>query len=113
MLRSIPKHFATLQALDRAKRRLTLLLEGETTPHQWPLATDAEIKLGLAVLIAGFAAYVSGMLPVLVPLEVLPRLWTLPVADYVRETGMATGWGAGRRGTEVGAACPRSSRDWG
>jgi len=54
---------------------------------------DWAVKLGLAALIAGFAAYVSGLVPLLVPLEALPRLWTLPVADYVRESGVATGWG--------------------
>ena len=51
------------------------------------------MKLGLVALIAGFGAYLSGVLPVVVPLEALPRLWTLPVADYVRESGMVTGWG--------------------
>ena len=51
------------------------------------------MKAGLAVLIAGFAAYLGGALPVQVPLEELPRLWALPVGDYLRESGMATGWG--------------------
>jgi hypothetical protein len=54
---------------------------------------DWGMKTGLVVLIVGFIAYVSGVLPPLIPLEALPRLWTLPVADYVRESGMATGWG--------------------
>lgn len=43
-LRSVPKTFATLQGMDRAQRRVTLLLEGETTPRSWPLAPDAEVK---------------------------------------------------------------------
>jgi hypothetical protein len=43
-LRSVPKHFATLQHVDRARQRITLLLEGETQPREWPLAPDAEIK---------------------------------------------------------------------
>jgi hypothetical protein len=51
------------------------------------------MKAGLVVLICGFVAYVFGMVPALVPFEALPRLWTLPVADYVRESGMVTGWG--------------------
>jgi hypothetical protein len=44
-LRSVPKHFATLKAMDRAKRRVTLLMEGETEAREWPLAPDAELKI--------------------------------------------------------------------
>lgn len=53
---------------------------------------DWGMKAGLAALIAGFGVYVSGTLPAQVPFEALPRLWTLPVADYVRESGMGAGW---------------------
>ena len=68
---------------------------GNPSPEQLRYARllDWCMKIGLAVLIAGFVVYVSGVLPVLIPFEALPRLWTLPVADYVRESGMATGWG--------------------
>ena len=54
---------------------------------------DYGMKAGLVLLIAGFLAYVSGVLPVQVPVESLPRLWTLPVGDYLRESGMPAGWG--------------------
>jgi len=53
---------------------------------------DWGMKLGLVVLAAGFLAYVSGILPAQVPLADLPRLWSLPAADYLRETGMSGGW---------------------
>lgn len=53
---------------------------------------DFGMKAGLAVLIASFAAYIAGALPAQVPLEALPRLWALPVDDYLRESGMPTGW---------------------
>jgi hypothetical protein len=53
---------------------------------------DYGMQAGLAVLIAGFAAYLGGVLPLQVPLEDLPRLWALPVGDYLRESGMAAGW---------------------
>lgn len=43
-LRSVPKHFATLQGMDRAKHRVTLLMEGDMQPKEWPLAADVEIK---------------------------------------------------------------------
>jgi hypothetical protein len=43
-LRSVPKHFATLKGIDRARRRVTLQLDGEAEPKAWPLADDAEVK---------------------------------------------------------------------
>src|SRR5690242_12438330 len=44
-LRSVPKHFATLQAVDLRRRRVTLLIEGEKLPKVWPVSADAEIKV--------------------------------------------------------------------
>jgi hypothetical protein len=44
-LRSVPKQFATLKAMDRAKRRVTLLMDGDKEPRDWPLTADAELKL--------------------------------------------------------------------
>ena len=44
-LRSVPKHFATLQAVDLPRRRVTLLIEGEKLAKVWPLAPDAELKV--------------------------------------------------------------------
>jgi hypothetical protein len=43
-LRSVPKQFATLQAVDLARRRVTLLAEGEKAAKEWPLVPDAEVK---------------------------------------------------------------------
>lgn len=54
---------------------------------------DYGMKGGLVALIGGFAAYVGDVLPPQVPFEALPRLWSLPSADYVQESGMAEGWG--------------------
>jgi hypothetical protein len=44
-LRSVPKRHATLQAVDAAARRVTLLAEGEREPRAWPLVADAEVKV--------------------------------------------------------------------
>jgi hypothetical protein len=43
-LRSVPKHFATLQAVDCARHSVTLLIDGESLPKVWSLSADAEIK---------------------------------------------------------------------
>src|SRR2546422_10395340 len=44
-LRSVPKHFATLKAVDPARQEATLLIEGEVLPKVWKLVPDAEIKI--------------------------------------------------------------------
>ncbi len=44
-LRSVPKHFATLKAVDVAKSQVTLLIEGEVMPKVWSLVPDGEIKV--------------------------------------------------------------------
>src|SRR4051812_11062930 len=44
-LRSVPKHFATLKALDPSKRTVTLLIEGDSLPKVWELTPDAEVKV--------------------------------------------------------------------
>jgi hypothetical protein len=44
-LRDVPKHFATLKAIDPGRRQVTLLIEGDVLAKVWPLAPDAEIKL--------------------------------------------------------------------
>ena len=50
-------------------------------------------RLGLVVLVCSFAAYVSGALEPLVPLQRLPELWSQPVGSYLAQTQMPTGWG--------------------
>jgi hypothetical protein len=56
-------------------------------------ALDAGMKIGLAVLAGGFLLYAFGWVSPLVPLDVLPRMWILPVGDYLQATGMPRGWG--------------------
>jgi hypothetical protein len=44
-LRSVPKRFALLEACDSAHGRVTLRVEGEKQPRDWPVVPDAEIKV--------------------------------------------------------------------
>jgi hypothetical protein len=44
-LRGVPKHFATLKAVDGPGRRVTLLVEGDKIAKSWPVIGDAEIKV--------------------------------------------------------------------
>jgi len=50
-------------------------------------------RLGLAVLVGSFVAYLAGWIVPLVPLKQLPTLWNQPVAQYLQATGQPTGWG--------------------
>mgnify|MGYP003395335012 CR=1 FL=1 len=54
---------------------------------------DAGTRVGFAALLAAFVAYVSGVLPPYVPLETLPEVWGMPVAQYLQSTGAPEGWG--------------------
>jgi hypothetical protein len=49
-------------------------------------------RLGLAVAVAAFALYVTGVLPGHVPLETLPTLWSLPLAEYLQRSSTPVGW---------------------
>ena len=53
---------------------------------------DLGTRVGLAMLVVGFAVYVFGVLDPHVPPQELARLWTLPVDHYVATAGAPTGW---------------------
>ena len=53
---------------------------------------DIGTRLGLGLLLAGFAAYVGGLLPPHIPLSDLARAWHLPLAQFAATTGAPTGW---------------------
>jgi hypothetical protein len=54
---------------------------------------DAGMWFGLGVLVCGFIAYVTGLVPAHVPLAQMPELWTLSAPDYLRATDTPEGWG--------------------
>ncbi len=54
---------------------------------------DRGMKIGLLALVGSFLVYVSGALAPRVPVEDLPRYWTLPVKEYLAATGLGAGWG--------------------
>ena len=48
---------------------------------------------GLALLIITFFVYLSGILPSYVPIDDLPKYWTMRVHDYNVALNAPTGWG--------------------
>jgi hypothetical protein len=67
----------------------------EQPPEQLRYARllDWGTRVGLAVLVVTFAAYVLGLAQPLVPVDRLPDLWSLPTRDYLAQTLSPTGWG--------------------
>jgi hypothetical protein len=49
--------------------------------------------IGLAVVIATFFVYISGVLPRFVPIEDLPKYWGMKVSEFNHALNAPTGWG--------------------
>lgn len=54
---------------------------------------DWGTRAGFLLLVATFLVYVLGGLPPAIPLDDLPKYWSLPVDEYLAATGAPTGWG--------------------
>ena len=54
---------------------------------------DFGMKAGLVGMIVCFLLYVSGIVPPHVPLEDMPRYWSMPVNEYLAAAKVPTGWG--------------------
>jgi hypothetical protein len=54
---------------------------------------EVAVHVSLTLLVLAFIAYVSGFVPEHVPVDELSRYWGLPVGEYLRQTGMPSGWG--------------------
>ncbi len=50
-------------------------------------------RLGLLLLVLGFLSYVTGFLPGALPLTDLPRLWSLPLNEFLAQAQAPQGWG--------------------
>ena len=53
---------------------------------------DRGTRIALALLIAGFALYVTGLLTPHIPPETLARLWGLPLREFLAASGAPSGW---------------------
>ncbi|MFO7838482.1 MAG: hypothetical protein R6X08_03135 [Desulfosalsimonadaceae bacterium] len=49
--------------------------------------------LGLLALFVTFIIYVTGLLPLRIPMEDLPNYWQMSSSDYLRIAGIESGWG--------------------
>jgi hypothetical protein len=49
-------------------------------------------RVGVVLLVATFAIYITGIIPSFVPIPRLPSLWGLSAAQFLRQTHIAPGW---------------------
>ena len=71
-------------------------METERKPHPEQLHYATVLHwstlTGFIMLVVTFVAYVFGWVPSYVPLERLPQLWGLSTSEYLKATGIPTGW---------------------
>jgi hypothetical protein len=53
---------------------------------------DIGMKLGLLLIILTFLVYLSGILTPYIPVNDLPKYWSMPVHKYLEATGIHPGW---------------------
>lgn len=53
---------------------------------------DLGMKAGLLTLVITFIIYMSGFFAPYIPVQDLPEYWKLPVTEYLKVTGIHTGW---------------------
>lgn len=85
-------HPARKPRRDRA-RPSDGFLEASPEQKRYARVIEKGVWIGLLCLLVSFILYVSGAWKPRVPLSHLPRVWKLPVHEYLRETNAADGWG--------------------
>ena len=78
---------------EQPKDAAPAAVQQSTEQLRYATLLEWSASIGLVVLVCSFAAYVTGLLEPLVPLQRLPELWSLPVTSYLAQTQMPTGWG--------------------
>jgi hypothetical protein len=70
-------------------------MAGKTTvTEQLAYATilDKGMKIGFLMLVFSFIIYLTGIFPAYIPVNDLPKYWTMPVHKYLEATGIHPGW---------------------
>jgi hypothetical protein len=49
--------------------------------------------IGILILLVTYIIYVTGILPTLIPVEDIPKLWGKSVKAFTHDLGAPTGWG--------------------
>ena len=68
-------------------------VEQSVEQRRYARLLEAGARAGLLLSLLAFAAYGSGLLAPGVPLQRLPEWWSLPLAEFLRQSSSPTGWG--------------------
>jgi hypothetical protein len=84
-----------LRAGVALEERTTAIERTKASEEQMTYAGVLNVGMwfGLAVLVLTFFVYISGVLPTYVPIDELPKYWTMRVHDYNVALHAPTGWG--------------------
>ena len=53
-------------------------------------------RIGLAILVAGFLAYATGLIAPHIPIDQMPAIWGQPASAHLQAAGLEPGWGWAR-----------------
>ena len=67
-------------------------LKASETQLLYARVLDIATKTGFLFLVLSFLLYISGLLSPYIPLKNLPQYWGMPVAQFLKETGIHPGW---------------------
>lgn len=67
--------------------------EGDAAQLIYARWLEIGARIGFAALVAGFLVYASGTVAPAVPVGELPRLWSLPLKQFLEAARVPAGWG--------------------
>jgi len=69
-------------------------MAGKSSTEQLAYASllDKGMKLGLLMLVISFTIYLTGILSPYIPVDELPKYWSMSVHKYLEATGIHPGW---------------------
>ncbi len=93
----------SIEKTNAASLKAGLKLEGKTMATERTKASEEQIAyagvlnigmwLGLAILVVTFFIYVSGTPSCHVPIDDLPKYWSMKSKDFIHTCNAPTGWG--------------------
>ena len=66
-------------------------LSPDSAQQRYARALAWGTRIGIALLVAGFAAYLLGLTPH-IPMERVPALWSRPASELLQHAGLQPGW---------------------
>ena len=75
------------------EEKFDISLEPASEPMLYATILEKGMIIGLLTLFVTFILYAFGIMDPYIPLDELPRYWSMNVQDYLHHTGIRDGWG--------------------